>query len=148
MHYDNASRAVAVRVGVFFGWASMRGPTSVSNAVGPVYRTETNRFFKIAEFALGPAYFKLVFFIYHGNAGRIVTAIFELAQAVKDQRHNLLITNVTNYSTHRFRMNDERRRTNLKCSPLFSSFLSPKTLLYNCRHSRDQRIRRYIPGND
>jgi hypothetical protein len=35
-----------------------------------------------------------------GNAGRIVTAVFELAQSVDNQRHDLFVSNVSDYSTH------------------------------------------------
>ena len=36
------------------------------------------------------------------NAGGVVTAILQFAQAVNDQWHNLLVSNVANNSAHMF----------------------------------------------
>jgi hypothetical protein len=42
-------------------------------------------------------------FINHGNAGRVVTAILQLAQPVNDQGHDLLVSDVTDNSTHKIK---------------------------------------------
>src|SRR5690349_7202781 len=56
--------------------------------------------FEIAQLAFGSFNFEVMIFIDDGNAGRIVTAVFELAQSVDNQRHDLFVSNVSDYSTH------------------------------------------------
>ena len=55
--------AIAMRVGVLFRRASMRGPTRVANAVSAVDRAEPNRFFEIAQFAFGATDLEFVTFV-------------------------------------------------------------------------------------
>src|SRR5687768_92925 len=100
MDHDHAAGAIAMRVRVLFSGPSVRGPTRVTDAVSAVEWTETNRLFEIAQLAFSAANFQLVTFVHHGNAGRVVTAILELAQAVDDQRHHLFVPYITNNSTH------------------------------------------------
>jgi hypothetical protein len=44
---------VAVRVGVFLGRTPVRGPASVPDAVATIERSQPDRFFQAAQFALG-----------------------------------------------------------------------------------------------
>jgi hypothetical protein len=57
--------------------------------------------FEIAQLTFGPLNLELVIHIDDRNAGRIVTAIFQLAQAVNNQRHHLFVSDVSDYSTHK-----------------------------------------------
>jgi hypothetical protein len=50
---DDISRAVAMRVGVFFGWAAMGGPARMADAVDAVDGIGADGFFKVAELARG-----------------------------------------------------------------------------------------------
>jgi hypothetical protein len=79
----------------------------VTNSIGPVERAEPDDFLKIAKLSLGPTHFEQVAFVDHSDAGGIVTAIFELAQTINDQRHNLLVSNVANNTAHKFSKSDE-----------------------------------------
>src|SRR5690349_4058206 len=89
-----------MRVRVLFGGTPVRGPTRVTDAVSAIERAQADRLFEIAQFAFGAADLEIVIFVDHCNAGRVVTAILELAQAVDDQRHDLFVTYISNNSTH------------------------------------------------
>ena len=99
---DDAPGAIAMRMRVLFSRPAVSGPARVADAVGSIERTQANDFFEVAQFSFGAPNLEIVAFINDGDAGRVVTAILELAQAVNDQRHNLLVSNVTNNSTHMF----------------------------------------------
>ena len=88
-HHDFAG-AIAVRMGVFLGGAAVRGPARVADAVDAVERRDADRFFEIAQLARGAADFELAVVADDGDAGRIVAAIFEAAQAIQNQRHDAL----------------------------------------------------------
>jgi hypothetical protein len=38
--------------------------------------------------------------VHDSDAGRVIATIFKLAQAVDDQRHDLFVPHVSDYSTH------------------------------------------------
>ena len=101
MNDDHAASAIAMRVGIFFGRTAVRGPTRVAYAVRAIDRIFLQDVFKIAQLAFGPANLQLVIFVNSGNAGGVVAAIFKLAQALDDQRHDLFVSDVSDYSTHR-----------------------------------------------
>src|SRR5712691_8776842 len=101
MHDDQTAGAVAMRVRVFFRGASVRGPTGVAHAVSAVEGLLPQRFFEVAQLAFGAANLQLVVFVNHGNARRIIAAVFKLAQAVDNQRHHLFLSDVSDYSTHK-----------------------------------------------
>src|SRR5581483_3942537 len=54
MHNHNAAGAIAMRVRIFFGWASVRGPARVPDAVRAIERFLPNNIFQIAKLALRP----------------------------------------------------------------------------------------------
>ena len=101
MNDDHSASAIAMRVGVFFGRTTVCGPTRVAHAVRAIDRIFLQDVFKIAQLALSPANLQLVILVNSGNAGRVVAAIFKLAQALDDQRHDLFVSDVSDYSTHR-----------------------------------------------
>src|SRR6476469_2879802 len=102
VHHDDASGAIAMRMGVFFCRPAVRCPAGVTYAVGTVERAAPNNFLKVETLSLGAAYFERMSLVYHRDACRGVTAILELTQAVNDQRHNLLVPHVANNSAHKF----------------------------------------------
>ena len=100
VHDDDLSRAVAMRMSVFFGGTSVRGPTSVANAVAAVERLEADGFFQIAQLAFGAAELQLVPVAGHGNSSRVVTAVLEPPQSLDDDRNHFLLTDIANNATH------------------------------------------------
>jgi len=98
---DNAAGAIAMRVRVFFGGTAVSSPAGVANAEGAsrgCSRRTSSRFAQLArgtthleESGVGAA---------NCDAGRIVAAIFEAAQAFDDDGDNLLTADVTHDSAH------------------------------------------------
>jgi hypothetical protein len=73
----------------------------VSDAERSVERVFAKDFFEIAEFAGSAADLEESGIrAADGNAGRVVAAIFEAAQALKDDGDNLLTADVTDNSAH------------------------------------------------
>jgi hypothetical protein len=100
MNHDHPGGAVAMRVGVFFSGPAVRSPARMAHAVGAVERLLAQHIFKIAQLALGALNLQVVVFIHHRDSGRVIAAIFKFAQPIDDERDNLFISNVSNYSTH------------------------------------------------
>ena len=55
VHDHDLAGAVAVRMGIFFGGTSVRGPARVADAVGAVERVQADDFFQVAQLAFGAA---------------------------------------------------------------------------------------------
>jgi hypothetical protein len=72
----------------------------VADAVSAVEWLQADRFFEVAQFALGAAHVQMMRFIDDGDARRVVAAIFEFAQPVDDDRHDLFIAYVSHNATH------------------------------------------------
>ncbi len=53
VHHHNLSRAIAVRMGIFFGGTSVRGPAGVADAIGSLERPLPDDLFQVAQFPLG-----------------------------------------------------------------------------------------------
>ena len=51
VHHDDVARAIAVRMGVLFGGAAVRGPAGVADAVAAIDRVQADGLFEIAQFA-------------------------------------------------------------------------------------------------
>src|SRR5215218_4675734 len=100
MNHDDASGAVAMRMCVLFSRAAVCGPACVADAVRAIKRIEANRLFQVAQLSFGAANLEIVSFIDDSNAGRVVAAIFEFAQPIDNERHDLFVAYVTNNSTH------------------------------------------------
>ena len=97
---DDLALAVAMRMGVLFGGAAVRGPARVAQAVDAIDGGEANGFFEIAQLARGAAQFELAVVIDHGDAGGIVSAIFEAAKPIEDERDNLLRADISDNAAH------------------------------------------------
>ena len=100
VHDHDFAGAIAMRMRVFFGGAAVRGPARVADAVDALERALANRFFEIAELAGGAADIELAGLGYHGDAGGIVAAILQAAQAVQNQRHDFFMPDVADNSAH------------------------------------------------
>ena len=92
--------AVAVGVGVFFGGAAVGGPAGVADAEGAVDGVGGDDGFEVAELAGGSAEFEGGGASGYGDAGGVVAAVLEAAQAFNDDGDDGLGANVTNDSTH------------------------------------------------
>ncbi len=87
-------------MGVLLGRTPVGGPAGVADAVGAVQRLEADGLFQVAQLALGAADLQPLAIARHGNARRVVTAVFQPFQAVQDYGHNPLLTNVSDNATH------------------------------------------------
>jgi hypothetical protein len=101
---DEGSGAVAVRVGVFFGGASVGGPAGVADAVGAVDGVVGEDFGEVAELAGGAAELERVAAAGDGYAGGVVAAVFEAGKTFHDDGDAGLWTDVTDDSTHKYRV--------------------------------------------
>src|SRR5258707_13397796 len=100
-HHD-LSRAVAMRVGVFFGGAPVGGPAGVTDAVSAVQRLQADDFFQVAQLALSPAQLQLTGAVAgHGDAGGVVPAVLQLLEPVNNDGHHALFANIAYDSTHK-----------------------------------------------
>src|SRR6185436_19375259 len=63
VHHDDAAGAVTMRVGIFFGGASVRGPACMAHAVGPVQRLMPQNVFEISQLAFGSLNLELMIHI-------------------------------------------------------------------------------------
>ena len=87
VHDDEGAGAVAVGVGVFFGGAAVGGPAGVADAVGAVEGRGLDGGFEVAELAGGAAEVEGVRVFggaADGDAGGVVAAVFEAAEAFND----------------------------------------------------------------
>ena len=100
MHDDYAAGAVAMRVSIFFGGTTVRGPTRVTDTVSAVERLLSQSLFEVAQFSCGATNFELMILVDNGDARRIIATVFKFAQAVDYQRHHLFVSHVSDYSTH------------------------------------------------
>ena len=107
---DDISRAVAVRMRVFFGWAAVRGPSRMPDAVGAVYRGLADYFFQIVQFAGGAPDVHFSVRSDYGDAGGVIPSIFEAPQPIQNQRDNFLGSDVSDDSTHSFNSGRSARR--------------------------------------
>jgi hypothetical protein len=97
---NDLAGAIAMRMGVLFRGTAVRGPAGMADAVGPVERLQADRFFQIAQFALGAANLQAGAVTGDRDAGGVVAAIFKPPQTVDDDRHNPLRSYITNNATH------------------------------------------------
>ncbi len=91
VHNDDRSGAVAVRMRILFGWATMRSPARMADAEGACQRMLAQNFFKVVQlsrrtrnverFATGRA---------QRNARRIISAIFKVPQPLENHLRNIL----------------------------------------------------------
>ena len=89
VHHHDVALAIAVRVGVLFGGAAVRGPARVADAERAIHRVRLDDVFEVAQFALGAADGELTVVAIDGESGRIVTAIFQTLQALQNDGNGL-----------------------------------------------------------
>ena len=97
---DEGAGAIAVRMGVLFRWTAVRGPASVADAEGAVEGRVCDDCLEVAELAGGAAELKASGATGYSDAGGVVAAVLEAAQAFNNDRDDGLGTNVTDDSTH------------------------------------------------
>jgi hypothetical protein len=97
---DEGAAAVAVGMGIFFGGAAVRGPAGMADAEGAVEGGVGYDGFEVAELSGGSAEGQAFGASGYGDAGGVVAAVFEAAQAFNDDGDDGLGTNVTDNSTH------------------------------------------------
>src|SRR5882757_5918748 len=85
---------------VFFGGAAVGGPAGVADAEGAVNRGVGDDGLEVAELAGGAAEGQAFGSPGYGDAGGVVAAVFEAAQAFNNDGDDGLGTNVTDNSTH------------------------------------------------
>ena len=96
---DDLAGAIAVGMGVLFGRPAVRRPARVADAVVAGERMFGDDVFELRQLArAAPELDRTV--VDHGHAGRVVAAIFEPAQAVDEDRHDVLRADVTDDSAH------------------------------------------------
>src|SRR3982751_3778562 len=100
VHDHDAAGAVAVRVSIFFCWSAVRRPAGVANTVGAVQRLEANDLFQVAKFALRPANLQAFTVATDRDPGRIVAAILQSPETIKNDGNDPLLANIPNNSAH------------------------------------------------
>src|SRR5207302_249104 len=96
---DDLAAAILVRMGVLFRRTAVSRPSRMAEAVNAVERFGFNRRFEISQLArAAPALDAAV--AHHGDAGRVVTAVFETAQPIEQDGHHLLVSDVADDSAH------------------------------------------------
>ncbi len=98
---DEGAGAVAVGMGVLFGGAAVRGPAGVADAEGAVDGRFGDDVFEVAEFAGGAAQGEAFGATSYGDAGGVVAAVLEAAQAFNDDGDDRLRSDISDNSTHR-----------------------------------------------
>ena len=109
--HDDLSRAVAVRVRILFRRPTVRGPTRVADAVFTNEGIRDDDLFQVRQFARASSQVDDA----TGNdrnPSRVVAAILEFAQAVDQDRHDVLRADVADDSTHGDPCNQELRIEN------------------------------------
>src|SRR5690606_34948217 len=88
-----------VRVGIVFGDAAMGGPARVADAESGAEAFGLRRRLHLRD-AAGPAHPAHSLTVEHGNAGRIVAAIFQSLQTLDQGRYHVAIGDRTHNSAH------------------------------------------------
>jgi len=93
-------------MGVFFGRAAVRGPPRVADAEGSLERVLAQNLFQIVQLAGGAPNFKRgggkrgARRAAHGNARRVVAAVFEAAKPLDDDWNYFFWTDVADDAAH------------------------------------------------
>src|SRR6267154_1451432 len=118
---DDRDRAGLVRMGVAFGRTPVCIPSRMPDADVAGKRRLVNRVTQIVELADGAPDFHLGRAIERGDAGGIVTAIFEPSEAAEENWSCFARTDVTDYSAHR--CNDFTTMSRMNLHPDFATRL-------------------------
>src|SRR5204862_2884327 len=76
----------------------------ITDSVGAFERILVDVLFNITKFSRSAADFQLPGLRHNGDAGRIIAAVLELAQAFDDDRHDFLGPDIADYSAHTRRL--------------------------------------------
>jgi hypothetical protein len=103
--HDERARAVAVGVGILLCGAAVGGPPSVADAEGAVHGRALDDGFQVAKLAGSATKLQAAAAVAcgvsgYGDAGGVITAIFEATQAFDDGGDNRFRANVSNDSAH------------------------------------------------
>ena len=101
VHHHDFAFAVAVRMRILFRRTPVRGPARVPDSVESVERAQTYRLFQIPQFPRCPPDIQLAVLRDHGDSCRVISAIFQPLQAVKNQRHHFFRPYVPHDSAHK-----------------------------------------------
>ena len=99
---DDVAGAVAVRMGVFFGGAAVRGPAGMADAVVAIDRIEAQDVFEVAKFTRRAADAEGLIVAVDGDARGIIAAVFEAFQAIQNDRNGALRAHIADNSAHKF----------------------------------------------
>ena len=100
MHHHDVAVAIAMRMRVFFGGTPVRGPARVPDAIRASQRLIADGFFQIAQFSGRAPQFQAPVAVQHGDARRIVAAVFQPPQTIQDDRHRIAAADVSHNSAH------------------------------------------------
>src|SRR5262245_14283423 len=89
-----------MRVRILLRWFPVSGPSSMSDPHRALDGTFLQRLFEIGQLSDAPAHHDLVI-LKNGDASRVISAIFELSQTAKENRHRVLAPYVPDDSAHR-----------------------------------------------
>src|SRR6267154_2376366 len=98
-HHD-LSRAITVRVRVFFGRAPMRGPAGVPNSISSVDWRFLDDLFQVAQLAGRAANFQFARSVDHRDTRGVIAAVFQFAQPFDNDRNNLFVPDIADNSAH------------------------------------------------
>src|SRR6266853_3739329 len=98
-HHD-LSRAITVRVRVFFGRAPMRRPAGVPNPISSVDWRFLDDLFQVAQLAGRAANFQFARCVHHRDTGGVISAVFQFAQPFDNDRNNFFGPDVAHNSAH------------------------------------------------
>src|SRR6266446_1106060 len=102
VHQRDFSALVKMRMRIFVGHFAMSSPACVADAVLPRGRFLGHQFGKVRD--PSSAFARLDLFpVYDGNAGGIVTSIFEPPQTVQKYGRRFCAADISDNSTHNFR---------------------------------------------
>src|SRR5947207_1028809 len=87
VHDHDLSGTIAMGMGVFFGWAAMRRPARVADAVTAIERAQANGVFEVPQLAGSPAHGQPAVFSHHRQPSRIVSAIFQTLEPIQNDGH-------------------------------------------------------------
>src|SRR4051812_41135961 len=118
VHDDNPARAVAMRMSVFFCRTTVRSPSRVADAVSSIERLKPDDFFQVAKFTLGTADLQAFTVATDRDPGRIVAAILQSPETIKNDGNDPLLANIPNNSAHAadsYLICGEELNANLRC---------------------------------
>ncbi len=100
LHHDQVAVGAAVRVGVAAAGRPVRGPARVTHPNCTLHRVVGQQLLQVAQLARLAPHLDAAAAVDHGQPGRVVTAVFQLAQPVHDDRRGIRRSDITNDSTH------------------------------------------------